>query len=223
MNKLVLKLLAVVFVVFFGLWKLSSSVTFQLFGELIYQVDTEQKLVALTFDDGPTPHHTAGVLQLLDLYQVKATFFVTGSETQRYMTQAKQIVAAGHQLGNHSWSHQRMLFMSLDEINREIEGTDQQIRAAGYQGEDPIPAHLMVKSWRLLPWFLAKTHRTSITWDIAPETFDENSEDPQTMAAQVLEQVRPGSIVLLHPDVQEPRCFTSGITADYQRLKTERL
>lgn len=50
----------------------------------------------------------------------------------------------------------------------------------------------------VLPWFLAKTHRTSITWDIAPETFDEDSEDPQTMAAQVLEQVRPGSIVLLH-------------------------
>lgn len=197
MNKLVLKLLAVVFVVFFGLWKLSSSVKFQLFGELIYQVDTEQKLVALTFDDGPTPHHTAGVLQLLDLYQVKATFFVTGSETQRYITQAKQIVAAGHQLGNHSWSHQRMLFMSLDEINREIEGTDQQIRAAGYQGEilfrPPYGKKLVV-----LPWFLAKTHRTSITWDIAPETFDEDSEDPQTMAAQVLEQVRPGSIVLLH-------------------------
>jgi len=181
----------------YGLWQLSSARSFQLFGELIYQVDTEQKLVALTFDDGPTPHYTAGVLQLLDLYQVKATFFVTGSDTQRYMTQAKQIVAAGHQLGNHSWSHQRMVFMSLDEINRELEGTDQQIREAGYQGEilfrPPYGKKLV-----LLPWYLANTHRTSITWDIAPETFDEDSEDPQTMAAEVLEQVKPGSIVLLH-------------------------
>lgn len=197
MNKLVLKLLLVFAVLFFVIWKLSSSVKFQLFGELIYQVDTEQKLVALTFDDGPTPHYTAGVLQLLDLYQVKATFFVTGADTQRYMTQAKQIVAAGHQLGNHSWSHQRMVFMSLDEINRELEGTDQQIREAGYQGEilfrPPYGKKLV-----LLPWYLAKTHRTSITWDIAPETFDEDSEDPQTMAAEVLEQVKPGSIVLLH-------------------------
>ncbi|MGY5796988.1 polysaccharide deacetylase family protein [Rheinheimera faecalis] len=197
MNKLVLKLLLVFAVLFFVIWKLSSSVKFQLFGELIYQVDTEQKLVALTFDDGPTPHYTAGVLQLLDLYQVKATFFVTGADTQRYMTQAKQIVAAGHQLGNHSWSHQRMVFMSLDEINRELEGTDQQIREAGYQGEilfrPPYGKKLV-----LLPWYLAKTHRTSITWDIAPETFDEDSEDPQTMATEVLEQVKPGSIVLLH-------------------------
>lgn len=197
MIKLLLKLVVLVLVLLLAVWKLSSSVQFQLFGELVHKVDTEQKLVALTFDDGPTPHYTTDILQLLELYQVKATFFVTGSETQRYMTQAKQIVAAGHQLGNHSWSHQRMLFMSLDEINREIEGTDQQIRAAGYQGEilfrPPYGKKLVV-----LPWFLAKTHRTSITWDIEPETFDEDSEDPQTMAAQVLEQVRPGSIVLLH-------------------------
>lgn len=197
MIKLLLKLVVLVLVLLLAVWKLSSSVQFQLFGELVHKVDTEQKLVALTFDDGPTPHYTTDILQLLELYQVKATFFVTGSETQRYMTQAKQIVAAGHQLGNHSWSHQRMLFMSLDEINREIEGTDQQIRAAGYQGEilfrPPYGKKLL-----LLPWYLAENNRVSIMWDIAPETFDEDSEDPQIMAAQVLEQVRPGSIVLLH-------------------------
>jgi len=197
MIKLLLKLVVLVLVLLLAVWKLSSSVQFQLFGELVHKVDTEQKLVALTFDDGPTPHYTTDILQLLELYQVKATFFVTGSETQRYMTQAKQIVAAGHQLGNHSWSHQRMVLMSLDEIHREIEGTDQQIRAAGYQGEilfrPPYGKKLL-----LLPWYLAQNNRVSIMWDIAPETFDEDSEDPQTMAAQVLEQVQPGSIVLLH-------------------------
>lgn len=197
MTKLLLKLVLLFVVISYGLLKLSGSTGFQLFGELIHKAETEQKLVALTFDDGPTPHYTASVLQLLDLYQVKATFFVTGSETQRYMTQAKQIVAAGHQLGNHSWSHQRMVFMPLDEISREIEGTDQQIRAAGYTGEilfrPPYGKKLL-----LLPWYLAKHQRASIMWDIAPETFDEDSEDPQQMAMQVLEQVQPGSIVLLH-------------------------
>lgn len=197
MTKLLLKLVLLFVVISYGVWKLSGSTGFQLFGELIHKAETEQKLVALTFDDGPTPHYTASILQLLDLYQVKATFFVTGSETQRYMTQAKQIVAAGHQLGNHSWSHQRMVFMPLDEISREIEGTDQQIRAAGYTGEilfrPPYGKKLL-----LLPWYLAKHQKTSIMWDIAPETFDEDSEDPQQMATQVLEQVQPGSIVLLH-------------------------
>ena len=197
MNKLVLRLLLVVVVVFFGLWKLSSSVRFQLFGELIDKVDTEQKLVALTFDDGPTPHYTAGILQLLDLYQVKATFFVTGTETQRYMTQAKQIVAAGHQLGNHSWSHQRMIFMSLDEIQREIEGTDQQIREAGYQGEilfrPPYGKKLFV-----LPWYLAQQQRKTIMWDLEPETDPTLAAGAQAMANYVIEHTRPGSIVLMH-------------------------
>ncbi|MCA1930682.1 polysaccharide deacetylase family protein [Rheinheimera sp.] len=197
MTKLLLKLVLLFVVISYGIWKLSASTEFQLFGELIHKVDTEQKLVALTFDDGPTPHYTAEILHLLDLYQVKATFFVTGSETQRYMTQAKQIVAAGHQLGNHSWSHPRMLFMSLDEISREIEGTDQQIRAAGFKGEilfrPPYGKKLL-----LLPWYLAKTHRTNIMWDIAPETFDGLPDDSQTLAAEVLAQVQPGSIVLLH-------------------------
>jgi peptidoglycan/xylan/chitin deacetylase (PgdA/CDA1 family) len=197
MIKLLLKLIVPVTVLFFVAWKLSSSTEFQLFGELVHKVDTEQKLVALTFDDGPTPHYTADILQLLELYQVKATFFVTGAETQRYMTQAKQIVAAGHQLGNHSWSHQRMVFMPLAEIQREIEGTDQQIREAGYQGEilfrPPYGKKLV-----LLPWYLAQNNRASMMWTIAPETFDPNSEDAETMAQQVLEQVQPGSIILLH-------------------------
>lgn len=186
-----------VFACLIAAWQLSSSRHFQLFGDLIHRVDTDQKLVALTFDDGPTPHYTAGILQLLELYQVKATFFVTGAETQRYMTQAKQIVAAGHQLGNHSWFHNRMLFMSQEDIGREIEGTDQQIREAGFQGEilfrPPYGKKLV-----LLPWYLAKSNRTTLMWDIAPERFDMQSEDAAAMAAEVIEQVQPGSIVLLH-------------------------
>lgn len=192
-----LMLFLVVVVTLMGLWQLSASRQFQLFGTLIYQIDTKQKLVALTFDDGPTPHYTANILQLLDLYQVKATFFVTGSETQRYMTQAKQIVAAGHQLGNHSWSHPRMLLMSLDEISREIEGTDQQIRAAGFTGEilfrPPYGKKLV-----LLPWYLAKTNRTTVMWDLEPESNNEIAQDPQAIATEVLENVQPGSIILLH-------------------------
>ena len=90
-----------------------------------------------------------------------------------------------------------MVFMPLAEIQREIEGTDQQIREAGYQGEilfrPPYGKKLV-----LLPWYLAQNNRASMMWTIAPETFDPNSEDAETMAQQVLEQVQPGSIILLH-------------------------
>lgn len=192
-----LKLILVLLVTFISLSQLSSSRQIQLFGELVDKVDTKQKLVALTFDDGPTPHYTAGILQLLELYQVKATFFVTGAETQRYMTQAKQIVAAGHQLGNHSWFHNRMLLMSLDEISREIEGTDQQIREAGFQG-DILFRPPYGKKLVLLPWYLADTDRTTVMWDLEPESYGDIAGDPQAIATYVLENVRPGSIILLH-------------------------
>ncbi|EGM77797.1 Putative xylanase/chitin deacetylase [Rheinheimera sp. A13L] len=196
-TKLWLKLVLVLLVSFITLWQLSSSRQFQLFGELVHKVDTEQKLVALTFDDGPTPHYTAGILQLLELYQVKATFFVTGAETQRYMTQAKQIVAAGHQLGNHSWFHNRMLLMPLDDISREIEATDHQIREAGFQG-DILFRPPYGKKLLMLPWYLAQTNRTTVMWDLEPESYGDIADDPQTIASYVLENVQPGSIVLLH-------------------------
>lgn len=196
-TKLWLKLVLLLLVSLISLWQLSSSRQFQLFGELVHKVDTKQKLVALTFDDGPTPHYTAGILQLLALYQVKATFFVTGAETQRYMTQAKQIVAAGHQLGNHSWFHNRMLLMSLEDISREIEGTDHQIREAGYQG-DILFRPPYGKKLLILPWYLAQTNRTTVMWDLEPESYSDIADDPQAIASYVLENVQPGSIVLLH-------------------------
>ena len=61
-----------------GLYQLASSRQYQLFGELIARVETEQPLIALTFDDGPSERYTAEVVELLARYQVPATFFVTG-------------------------------------------------------------------------------------------------------------------------------------------------
>jgi peptidoglycan/xylan/chitin deacetylase (PgdA/CDA1 family) len=218
--KLCLLFVSALFLAGYGLQQLASSTEFQLFGQLISKVDTEQKWVALTFDDGPTPHYTAEIVQLLAEHQVKATFFVTGAEIQRYMTQAKQLVAAGHQLGNHSWSHPRMLFMSLANIQREIEGTDQQIRAAGYQGEiyfrPPYGKKLV-----LLPWYLASSNRTSISWDIAPETFNPTTENAGQMAAEVLQQVQPGSIVLLHLMYKSREASRTALPLIIQGLKQQ--
>ncbi len=67
-------------VVLFGAWRLSRSRTTQLFGDLVHRVETDRKVVALTFDDGPTPQGTRRVLTILDSLEAKATFFVTGAE-----------------------------------------------------------------------------------------------------------------------------------------------
>lgn len=179
-----------------GLWQVSRATDFQFFGALVDRVETDRPVVALTFDDGPSSEFTAEILAMLDAHGARATFFVTGRETMENMDEARAIVAAGHELGNHSWHHQRMVLMTPQAVRDEIERTDAAIRAAGHEGEihfrPPYGKKLLV-----LPWYLWRTGRTSVTWDIAPD-----SDDPSATAAAIAERAvtaaRPGSIILLH-------------------------
>src|SRR3982751_4313908 len=107
MKKLYLLVIAAFIIgAFVALWQISRSRTFQFFGQLIPRVNTSQKVVALTFDDGPTPDATGQILSVLDQEHVRATFFVIGAELEQHMAAGQQIVAAGHELGNHSYSHE---------------------------------------------------------------------------------------------------------------------
>lgn len=118
-----------------GTYQLMNARTFQLVGRLVSRVPTSDNVVALTFDDGPQPVFTEQILAILDEVGVKATFFVTGADLEQHKAEAQQIVAAGHALGNHSFSHQRMIFVTPAFVRAEIERTDRLIREAGYSGE----------------------------------------------------------------------------------------
>jgi peptidoglycan/xylan/chitin deacetylase (PgdA/CDA1 family) len=87
----------------------------------IFRIPTQEKIVALTFDDGPDPVFTPQVLKILDQFQVKATFFLLGSQAEAYPDLVRQIKARGHSLGNHSFNHDASLsFRSREESRREI-------------------------------------------------------------------------------------------------------
>ena len=180
-----------------GLYVLMNSRTFQLFGEIVPRVETSQKVVALTLDDGPGKH-AGEVLDILKAKNVKATFFLNGAMMEEFPGHAERIVKEGHQVGNHTWSHPRMIFKSPATIRSEIEKTDAAIRRFGYRGEiqfrPPFGKKLVA-----LPWYLAKHHRKTITWDVEPETYPEVAARADTIVAHVLEKTRPGSIILLHP------------------------
>src|SRR5690606_36885171 len=123
----------ILMVALIGLWQLSKMRSYQLFGQIVSSVDTREKVIALTFDDGPTAAYTNEVLAILAQYGVKATFFVTGREVEENPESARSIVEAGHELGNHSWSHSNMSLFSLGRIPEEVERTDAAIRATGYE------------------------------------------------------------------------------------------
>jgi peptidoglycan/xylan/chitin deacetylase (PgdA/CDA1 family) len=179
-----------------GLHRLARSRTYQVFGRLVPRVETAERAVALTFDDGPTEAVIDDILAVLASRRVRATFFVTGADMVEAPGAARRLVAAGHELGNHTYSHERMIFRSQGFYRIEVERTDELIRAAGEQREIYFR---MPYCWKLvgLPWFLWRTGRTTITWDVDPASNPKTT--PEMIVARTLERVRPGSIILLHP------------------------
>jgi len=180
-----------------AVWELSNSRSYQLFGELVARVETLDSAVALTFDDGPVPGYTDSVLTLLADSSVAATFFVVGEALAEHADLARRIVHSGHELGNHSYSHHSLVFKTPTYVRHEIHSADSLIRAAGQHGAIPFrPPY--GKRLVILPWVLARAGRTTILWDLEPDSYPAIARDPAQIVDHVLRNVRPGSIILLH-------------------------
>lgn len=166
-----------------------------MFGDMVVRIETDAPLVALTFDDGPSSNHTAEILDILAAHDVLATFFVTGREAEENPDQLRALITAGHDIGNHSFSHRRMVLMSPQTVRDELARTDSAIRAAGYQGpitfRPPYGKRLVV-----LPWILAQEDRLTVMWDVDPGSTP--GATAATIAENAVEAARPGSIILLH-------------------------
>ncbi len=178
-------------------WKFTKSRELQAFDAPIRYVDVSQKVVALTFDDGPTPDYTDVVLGILARYNVHATFFIVGQDLQQSPELGQRIVAAGHQLGNHSYSHQQMFLKPLSWVEQEVEQTDALIRQAGQTAPIPFRPPYSKKLF-LLPYYLHRTQRTTVLWSVEPESYPQIAADPTKIVEHVLQNARPGTIILLH-------------------------
>ena len=180
-----------------GVRALIRSRRVQLLGRLVVRVETNKPLVALTFDDGPAPEAVDALLTTLSAHHAYATFFVVGGALAQAPSIGQTLVAAGHGLGNHTYSHRSMLLVSPRDIRDEIERTDSLIRLAGQAGAiyfRPPYSHKLIG----LPYFLWRTHRTTVTQDIEPETSLSASATPAEIVGYTMSRVRPGSIILLH-------------------------
>lgn len=182
----------------FGLRSLARSRTVQLFSAPVGRVATTDSVVALTFDDGPTEQLTDSLIRILESRDVRATFFVIGAEVARAPEAARALMAEGHELGNHSYTHKRMILRRPSDLRDEIERTDSLLRVAGATGPiyfRPPYSYKLVS----LPYVLWRADRTTVTWDIEPDSYPEVAATSDGIVRHILEQVRPGSIILLHP------------------------
>ncbi|WNF22211.1 polysaccharide deacetylase family protein [Mesobacillus jeotgali] len=184
----------IIILLLLGTYRLMNSRTFQLFGGLTAQVNTDEKVVALTFDDGPT-QQVEDILPILEKYDAKATFFLIGNEIEKNPEAAQMIAQAGHQIGNHTYSHNRMVLKSPSFIKEEIEKTNTLIVNAGFTGEiDFRPPN--GKKLLALPYYLDQQNIDTITWNLEPDSYYSSSADKLNY---IKDHVKPGSIILMHP------------------------
>jgi peptidoglycan-N-acetylglucosamine deacetylase len=191
--------LIIIPLVLLSTYELMNARTFQLFGRIVPRVNTSRPIVALTFDDGPQPPYTGDLLSVLREKGAKATFFVIGGQLEEFPALGEQIVREGHELGNHSYSHHRMVFKSQAFIRGEIERTDELIRRTGYAGEihfrSPYGKKLL-----LLPLYLAGVNKKNIFIDVEPDSDAKAAGGADQIVEHVLTKARPGSIILLHAE-----------------------
>lgn len=161
---------------------------------VLFSVDTDQKVVALTIDDGPHPAVTPGVLDLLHQYHAHATFFVNGRRAARYPDLTRRIVAEGHELGNHMMGHWPGPFTTPARFERE------------YLRADSILARFSPDVHWLRPatgWFVpsmitrARRHGYRLCLGrIFPQDWKLHSV--WWISQYVLWKLQPGGIIILH-------------------------
>ena len=170
-----------------------------LFGPETSRVRTAKPQVALTFDDGPHPEFTPKVLELLQKHGDRATFFCVGEEAERHPELVRQLVAQGHELGNHTFSHDtgRHLFLS-PLIAEDVKRCQATLSALG-----PAPRwYRPAVGIRNPPvHYAARVNGLKvITWSLAAR--DGARALTEAKALELAERARPGDVITLHDGVR---------------------
>ncbi|MFC4990713.1 polysaccharide deacetylase family protein [Rubritalea tangerina] len=155
-----------------------------------------QKLIALTFDDGPNPAHTPRLLDMLRRRNVKATFYVIGERAANHPDIIRRIVNEGHEIGNHTWTHRNLKTLSDSQVRWEFDKTrDAIVRASGVQPRTMRPPYgSMHQSQR--EWVFREYGYPTVMWDVDP--LDWKKPGPSVVANRLVKGTRNGSILLVH-------------------------
>lgn len=183
--------------VFAGIFFFRPSFIVRLLEELspgvLYSFNTQQKLVALTIDDGPDGEWTPKLLDLLKQHQVKATFFIIGSRITGNEALLRQMLAEGHELGNHLAEEEPSIALSMEEFERKLVETDQAISEYGSTiWFRPGSGWYSPRMLRII-----REHGyTVVMGSVFP--FDTYYHAPDFAGWYILTHVHPGAIIVLH-------------------------
>ncbi len=165
---------------------------------------TEEKKIALTFDDGPSKRNTQEILSILAEYDIKATFFVIGSNAEKDPERIRMIFDAGHEIGNHTYTHCYISKVSEEELRREINKTEEILinvtgvrpivfRPPGGYYDDASIAVLEEMGYR------------NVLWSV--DTRDWSIPSSEKIVSKIEDSAGSGDIILFH-DLEDKRLPT---------------
>jgi len=161
-----------------------------------FSVNVDGPYIAMTFDDGPSPETTPRLLDILKQRNIKATFFMIGQNAERNPAIVKRILAEGHEIGNHSWTHPQLSKLSDDRVTEEINKTQNAIKdASGYTPVLMRPPYGAITA-RQKDWIEKQFGLSVIIWSVDP--FDWKRPGASVIEERILAGARPGAIVLSH-------------------------
>ncbi|WP_145939642.1 polysaccharide deacetylase family protein [Paenibacillus glacialis] len=166
-------------------------------GDIVWEVPTQKKVIALTFDDGPDYTKTPEILSLLKKYQAKATFFVVGNRVEKFPQLVKQASLEGHEIGNHSFDHPSFQNIPRTKLLNELTRTQEAIYKA--TGQKPTLFRPPGGSYNESAVNICKDNQLlMILWSWDQDTKDWTSPGVNKIVNKVLNNVDNGDIVLMH-------------------------
>lgn len=167
----------------------------KIFARVVKHGSGSRSEVAITFDDGPSLELTPKIIELFELYKMRATFFVTGKAAEQHPEIIRNLLGKDHQIGNHSWNHKSMIFKPGWFLHNEICRTDSLLESLGVSQ----PIHFRPPYMRMLTItsrILASKGKLCIKANNSPKDFQ--AESPSEIAQKVLSKVKAGDIIVLH-------------------------
>ena len=178
----------------------------------LWRMNPNEKAVYLTFDDGPIPGITPWVLDLLDKYDIKATFFLVGDNIRKHPEEFKMILEHGHRVGNHTYNHIRGFEYKAADYLANTEKANEMIQSDLFR---PPHGHMGMKQYYAL-----REKYKIVMWDLVTRDYSKHLNGPQVFT-KVKKYVRNGSIITFHDSFKAEQNMKYALPRSIEWLKEQ--
>ena len=190
----------------------TPSIAKYLYPSLVWKKNTEQKKIWITFDDGPDEKATPFLVNLLGKFNIKATFFIIGSQAKKHPELVKLIINNGHKIGNHSFSHLSGYSTKNNKYLQDVEQAKKYINSdifrPPYGKITPFQIENLKKDFKIIMWDI-------MSWD-----FKENISSNKIFR-NVMDNVESGSIILFHNNLKSYKNLKKSLELILKKLREQ--